>query len=127
MEVDRNKNNHLITISPSGDSNLTAALTRAITNAESAADAAYQIHLGKFARRGPRQGLRAIHEGGGAEGAEGGVEDVGAPKDKPPPDEGGRCALTHVRVGDPRDEPPPEEGGGVPSPRYGWGAKKRPI
>ena len=57
-------------------------------------------------------------------GAVGEAEDAGAPRDKPPPDEGGRCALTHVRVGDPRDEPPPEEGGGVPSPMYGWGPKR---
>ena len=62
-EVDRNKYNHLITISPDGDSTLTAALTQAITNAESAADAAYQEYLGNFARRGA--GLRAARGGRG--------------------------------------------------------------
>ena len=56
-ETDRNKYNFLAAINESGQSTLTATFTQAISNAETAADAAFQIHLGNLARRA--QGRRA--------------------------------------------------------------------
>ena len=56
-ETDRNKYNFLAAISESGQTTLTATFTQAISNAETAADAAFQQHLGNLARRA--QGRRA--------------------------------------------------------------------
>jgi hypothetical protein len=74
-ERDREKYESLATIDDNGQTTLATAFTQAISNAETAADAAYQQHLGNRARVAQgRRAAQALHgrgKGGGARGGRG--------------------------------------------------------
>ena len=61
-QTDRDKHNLLAAVTDSGQTTLTATFTRAIDTAETAADAAYQVHVEKRQRASLRTS-RSPHRG----------------------------------------------------------------